>query len=116
MNLVVFGAQIFGDQVNLEVKLLLSESTGLGLGKTKDVDPSSEAFPYPERKDGSSPPFDVGIVITTVKGIVGNFLLLLDCISRHVTTQHDDDAFQLHGARGRVGSIMLHFAITAARR
>jgi hypothetical protein len=57
------------------------------------VDPTSEAFRYPEGKDGSPAPFDVKINLTTVKEIVGKISLLLDCISTHVSTQPGDDAF-----------------------
>ena len=56
------------------------------------VDPTSEAFRYPEGKDGSPAQFDVEINLTTVKEVVGKISLLLDCTSTHVSTQYGDVA------------------------
>jgi hypothetical protein len=57
------------------------------------VDPTSEAFRYPEGKDGEPTPFDVEIDFTAVKEVVGKISLLLDCTSTHVNTQYGDNAF-----------------------
>lgn len=54
------------------------------------VDLTSEAFRYPESKDGTAPPFDVRITLTTMKDVVGKISLLLDCIHTHISTQDED--------------------------
>jgi len=57
------------------------------------VDPTSEAFRYPEGKDGSPASFDVEINLTTVKKVVGKISLLLECTRTQVRTRYGDDAF-----------------------
>ena len=55
------------------------------------VDPTSEAFRYPESKDRIAPWFNVQITLTAMKDVVGKISLLLDCIDTHISTQEDDD-------------------------
>jgi len=54
------------------------------------VDPTSEAFRYPEGKDGNSPRLDVDIDLGTVGEVVGKISLLLDCMSTDVHTRRYD--------------------------
>jgi len=54
------------------------------------IDPTSEAFRYPEDKDGNPPALGVEIVLSTVKEVVGKMSLLLDCIGTHISTREDD--------------------------
>src|SRR5713226_2193184 len=54
------------------------------------VDPTSEAFRYPENRDGNPPRFDVDIDLSRVKDVVGKISLLVDCISTHISTLEND--------------------------
>ena len=56
------------------------------------VDPTSEAFRYPENRSGVLLQLDVQIILAEMKEVVGKISLLLECIDTHVSTQ-DDDAF-----------------------
>ncbi|MFM8552067.1 MAG: hypothetical protein ACKOCD_07115 [Nitrospiraceae bacterium] len=60
------------------------------IGEFCSLDPTSEAFRYPEDRNGNPHAPDVKIALSTVKEVVGKISLLLDCIATDVSTRKDD--------------------------
>lgn len=59
------------------------------IGDLCRVDPNSEAFRYPEDKNGNLPVLDTEVVLPNVKEAVGKISLIIECISTDLSVRKD---------------------------